>query len=100
MICISNITPYFAIFSSISVILTGNVTYTDPDTQGTIEELLRRLEDLPYINEHQTKFWMKDLQCITDRFVDSFPKIRNVLYVCLFIIGLLHNLNYALLLFK
>jgi len=41
------------------------VNYTDPNTETNIEELLRRLEDSHYINEHLTKSWLKDFQTFT-----------------------------------
>lgn len=50
---------------SISVIVSGDMKYTDPATFDSIESVLSELEDSEYINEHLTKSWLKDFTTYT-----------------------------------
>jgi len=49
---------------SISVIVSGNVNYTDPETVGKIDSLLERLEGSSYINQHLSRSWLNDFQTV------------------------------------
>ena len=50
---------------SISVIVRGDINYTDEATLERIESFLGRLEDSVYINEHLTKSWLEDFRTFT-----------------------------------
>ena len=60
---------------SISVIIRGDVNYTDEATLDRIETFLGRLEDSVYINEHLTKSWLKDFQTFT--FLNSTDMVKQ-----------------------
>ena len=49
---------------SISVIVSGNVNYTNPKTIGKIDTLLERLESSSYINQHLSRSWLNDFQTV------------------------------------
>ena len=49
---------------SISVIVSGNLNYTNPETVGKIDLLLERLERSFYINQHLTRSWLKNYQTV------------------------------------
>ena len=51
---------------SISVIVSGNVNYTDPKTVGKIDSLLERLEESTYINQHLSRSWLNDFQTVNE----------------------------------
>ena len=71
---------------SISVIIRGDVNYTDEATLERIETFLGRLEDSVYINEHLTKSWLKDFQTFTflnstDMVKQTEPENRNKIMI-------------------
>ena len=47
---------------SISLIIHGDVNYTDPDTLKRINKLVDDLENSSYINEHLSKSWLHDFR--------------------------------------
>jgi len=59
---------------SISVIIEGDVNYTDPNTLSSIEQFIDSLEDSPYINGHLTKSWIDDFKSIL---ILNNTEIRN-----------------------
>jgi len=55
---------------SISVIVSGKVNYTNPETIGKIDTLLERLEASSYINQHLSRSWLNDFQTV-NRFLNN-----------------------------
>ena len=50
---------------SISVIVSGDVNYTDPATSARIDSLIESLENSTYINQHLSKSWLHDFRTVT-----------------------------------
>ena len=50
---------------SISLIIHGDVNYTDPMTLAKIDKLVTDLENSSYINEHLSKSWLHDFRTVT-----------------------------------
>ena len=50
---------------SISLIIHGDVNYTDPVTLAKIDKLVTDLENSSYINEHLSKSWLHDFRTVT-----------------------------------
>ena len=50
---------------SISLIIHGDVNYTDPETLARIDALVSDLENSTYINEHLSKSWLHDFRTVT-----------------------------------
>ena len=51
---------------SISLIIHGDVNYTDPDTIDKIDNLIEALENSTYINEHLSKSWLHDFRTVSE----------------------------------
>ena len=49
---------------SISVIISGDVNYTDPVQLARIDSLISELESSTYINEHLSKSWLADFRTV------------------------------------
>ena len=50
---------------SISLIIHGDVNYTDPETLDRIDKLVSDLENSTYINQHLSKSWLHDFRTVT-----------------------------------
>ena len=50
---------------SYSVVVTGDLNYSDPSTLVEQETLLQTLESSDYINQHLTKSWLRHLQSVS-----------------------------------
>ena len=51
---------------SISLIISGDVNYTDPFTLDRIDMLIETLENSTYINEHLSKSWLHDFRTVSE----------------------------------
>lgn len=47
------------------MIVTGNLSYNDPQTIRWIEDLMQELENCDYINPHLTKSWLRHYQTVS-----------------------------------
>ena len=50
---------------SISLIIHGDVNYTNPATLAKIDKLVTDLENSSYINKHLSKSWLHDFRTVT-----------------------------------
>ena len=65
---------------SISLIIHGDVNYTDPETLVRIDDLVSALENSTYINEHLSKSWLHDFRTVTkaQAFLQNVTDVKDL----------------------